>query len=295
MGKTYYNDMKQLIPGLLYVCLIACMQAQPIHHTVQYEEEDVHIFETYLTHIIPYVSESPETLLKQTALFFLEKPYTANTLEVTDDEMLVVNLREFDCMTFVETVIALAQVARGSRPTFEKFTENLRHIRYRNGIIQDYSSRLHYTTDWLFENEARGALRNLTPTLPGHRTDNREINFMSTNRHLYQHLANDDTMLAKIVAVENNMNKREGFSYLPTAQIIPAQQQIPNMAVVAFTTSISGLDVQHVGFSFWENNRLTFVHASTSTHSVIIDNRTIAEYCEAMRTVTGVIVAKVVL
>ena len=294
--------MKRLIFCLLSIAFFTCVQPQQKalytnEGTLKafYTNEDVKIFNQYLSHIAPYKTKSTEMLLQQTALFFLGKPYVAHTLEVTDKEMLVVNLREFDCMTFVETVIALARTTRTDNPTFETFLDNLRNIRYRTGVIDGYSSRLHYTSDWVFENEKRGFLRNISSEISGSRIERKEINFMSSNRHLYRHLANDNAMLAKIIAIENNINQRGGFSYIPIEKIASIAHYIPNMAMVAFTTSIRGLDVQHTGFTFWENDRLTFIHASTSTNSVIIEPRTLAEYCEAIRAVTGVMIVEVVL
>ncbi|MGD9771744.1 MAG: N-acetylmuramoyl-L-alanine amidase-like domain-containing protein, partial [Parabacteroides sp.] len=48
-----------------------------------------------------------QDLVVQTALYFEGTPYVASTLEQTP-EQLVVNLREFDCTTFVESVLALS-------------------------------------------------------------------------------------------------------------------------------------------------------------------------------------------
>jgi hypothetical protein len=62
------------------------------------------------------------------------------------------------------------------------------------------------------------------------------------------------------------------------------------MAMVAFTTSINGLDVTHTGFTFRKNDKLTFIHASTSTNTVVIDERTIEEYCAAQRSRTGIMI-----
>lgn len=284
---------KRLIFCLLSLALVACTQART---KAFFTDEDVKIFDRYLSHIAPYKTADAETLLKKTALFFLGKPYVAHTLEVTDEEMLVVNLREFDCMTFVETVIALARTARADSPDFEIFIKNLQNIRYRAGVIDGYSSRLHYTSDWVYENEKRGFLKNISSEFSGYRIEQKAINFMSNNRQAYRHLKYDDAMLEKIIAIENNINQRGGFSFIPEERVASAASHIPNMAVVAFTTSIRGLDVMHVGFSFRENDaELTFIHASTSQNKVIIDNRTLCEYCAAQRSCTGVMIVRVVL
>lgn len=287
--------LKQFTICILSIFLIACTQAQSASQTVLFEDEDVEIFEQFINFIAPYKNADSETLLKNTALFFLGKPYVPYTLEVTDEEMLIVNLRGFDCVTFVETVIALARTAIDDNPTFETYLYHLQNIRYRDGIIDGYESRLHYTSDWVYENERRGFVRNISSDIPGSDIQYRTINFMSSNRHLYRHLIDDDAMLFRIVTIENEINRRGGFSFIPTEQIASVAHYIPNMAMVAFTTSIRGLDVQHVGFTFWDNDRLTFIHASTSVYSVVIQPRTLAEYCEAMRTVTGVMVVEILL
>jgi hypothetical protein len=281
--------MKRFIFSLLSIAFIICASAQL---KVFQMDEDVKIFEQYLSYIAPYKDASDEIVLEKTTLFFLGKPYVAHTLEITDEEMLVVNLREFDCMTFVETVLALARTAKADNPTFETYLDNLRNIRYRNGEISDYSSRLHYTVDWVYENEKRGFVKNISSKFPYNLIDMKEINFMSNNRTAYKHLKDDDAMLEKIIAIENNINKRGGIAFIPKIRIDDNAAEIPNMSMVAFTASINGLDVTHVGFTSWKNDKLTFIHASTSQNKVIIDEKTIEEYCAAQRSRTGVIIVK---
>jgi hypothetical protein len=89
------------------------------------------------------------------ANFFINKPYVAGTLEGPKSETLVVNLNEFDCTTLVETSLALALCKPND---FDDFKKKLTEIRYRNGEIVNYASRLHYLTDWLQTNQANGIL-----------------------------------------------------------------------------------------------------------------------------------------
>ncbi len=60
--------------------------------------------------------------------WFVGAPYTPGTLE-TLPERLIVNLREFDCVTYVETMLAMARILDGAEPTFERFVDELRTIR----------------------------------------------------------------------------------------------------------------------------------------------------------------------
>lgn len=72
---------------------------------------------------------------------YLGTRYVANTLDRNEVEQLVINTKEVDCLTFVEYTLAQAL---GS-----SFADNLQRIRYRDGIINGYPSRLHYTSDWI--------------------------------------------------------------------------------------------------------------------------------------------------
>ena len=92
----------------------------------------------------------------------LGTPYVAHTLE-GETEMLTINIDELDCTTFVETLYALTQTTLSRRATWRDYANNLESIRYRNGVMGDYSSRLHYISDWIVNNSARGNLKDIAP------------------------------------------------------------------------------------------------------------------------------------
>lgn len=254
--------------------------------------EDQLIFDQYLSYIGPYRHHSTDTLLEKTATFFLGKPYVANTLEITDEEMLVVNLRAFDCTTFVETVIALTRTARQEKPSFDTFLAELQMIRYRNGAINGYASRLHYTSDWVYDNEQKGRVKNISAALGG-TIEEESIHFMSTHRDAYTHLKTDDAALQEIVSMEKEINQRGGFAYLPKAKIASVAGRIPHMAMIGFTTGINGLDTSHMGFTWRKADRLTFIHASSAKNRVVIDEKTVSNYCGGQQSCTGILVAEI--
>lgn len=257
-----------------------------------YTQDDIAIFDRYVQYIEPHRSKPMEEVLQATAEFFLGSPYVANTLETAADETLIVNLREFDCTTFVENVIALSFVARNDELSFEAFVDELRKIRYRNGIIDDYSSRLHYTCDWVFENQQRGIVENISRQLGGIK-DGREIHFMTSHREAYRQLSSDERMLRKMLLHEKVINDRGGFYYLPKEQISSQANAILNMAMIAFVTSIDGLDVSHVAFAYRQNEKLTFIHASSAAEKVIIQSATLSEYCASQKLCKGLMVMKI--
>ena len=100
-------------------------------------------------------STFPDQLMLEIGKLFLGTPYVTGTLETKRAEYLVVNLRESDCVTFVENVIALLFLVKSQEKSFEAFRRLLQKIRYRQGRLQGYSSRLHYFSDWIHDNQRR--------------------------------------------------------------------------------------------------------------------------------------------
>ncbi len=275
-------------------------ESRTILQDVIYIYEDKQIFNSYLSYIEQHVGtvlgtheeEYLEILLEKTALFFKGTSYVAHTLEVTDDEKLVVNLREFDCVTFVETVIALTNTVRSGKHDFDEFTLQLERVRYRNGNRDGYASRLHYTSDWLCNNEQNGLLKNISCELGGILED-KKIHFMTSHRDAYRQLKNSDTLLEEMRLVEESMSARGGFCYMPKYKVQSVAANIPHMAILAFTTRIEGLDTTHTGFTFWRGDSSTFIHASSSRGEVVVDQKSLGDYCAAQSSCTGVIVARI--
>ena len=92
----------------------------------------------------------------------LGTPYVAHTLE-GETEQLTINIDELDCTTFVETLYALTRTTLSNRTSWRDYANNLESVRYRNGVIGDYSSRLHYISEWIINNSSRDNLKDITP------------------------------------------------------------------------------------------------------------------------------------
>lgn len=284
-----YLSYEEYICNSDIIFITSMVYAQP---NVIYIDEDLQIFNQYISYISSSTQlQELDELLEKTAYFFLDKPYTPHTLEIENEESVVVNLREFDCTTYIETVVALTQTVRSQDYSFENFIKKLKTLRYRYGIVDGYASRLHYFTDWLYENEKGGVLKNVT-VLIGGITEDKQLNFMSTHRTAYSQLKFDDSNLSEIIDVEKEIYERGGITYIPKSKIVDIDYRIPHMSIIAFTTSINGLDVTHTGFAFGKDGELTFIHASSAKNKVIIDSLTVSEYCNLQNTCTGIIVGK---
>lgn len=281
--------MKSLIQAALIIFVFVLPLSAQI---IDCESSDYQIFKEYTDYISTFNDKNKVELLQKTAEFFLDKPYVAGTLDKNNQEKLVINLREFDCVTYIETVIALANIAERGELSFEKFAAELQRIRYRNGVMSGYDSRLHYTSEWVSNNIKTAVLKPLN-RVSGTVTETKTIDFMSSHRSSYNALKNDDAMLNKIKSIEDDINSGKGFYYLPKNIIEIVKDEIPHLAMLGFTTSIKGLDTTHTGFVFKDGEKLTFIHASSLKNKVVIDDKTLQDYCMSQKSCTGIIVAEV--
>lgn len=220
---------------------------------------------------------------------FIGAPYQAATLEAPDKEKLIVNLSIFDCTTFVETVLALARCASHEKITPTEFRRTLKFIRYRQGIISGYSSRLHYFTDWLRDNENKKILIDMSQRLGG-KPRRKKIDFMTTHHELYTAI-NNNTQLAKMAVMEKNLS-RKVFYIIEKNKLSAQKGKMQNGDVIAFAANQEGLDVSHTGFALWQGKNLHLLHASKKEGSVIISKKTIASYLKSNKKFTGIIVAR---
>lgn len=229
-------------------------------------------------------------LMVETARFFLGTPYVAGTLE-EEPERLVINLRGLDCMTLVENTLTLSWAVKYSLP-FDGYVAALKGMRYRNSdrVVLDYTDRLHYTTDWIYENEKRGYLKDVTKEIGGEplRLD---LSFMSTHPDSYKQLKENLERIAKMEAIEKKINARSYF-YIPQDEINRHASQIRNGDIVCFVTTIKGLDISHVGIVCREGEKLTFIHASTTKKQVIVNEEPLQEYVQGIKRNCGILIVR---
>jgi hypothetical protein len=216
-------------------------------------------------------------------------PYVAHSLEAEGDEHLVVNLRGFDCLTFVENALALGRCVRSRTTSFDAFRAQLTHIRYSSGIIDGYPSRLHYFSDWMADNVRKKVIRDITVEAGG--TEYRKvINFMSSHRTSYRQLA-DDATLDRIKEAETRLSSAP--LYRVTREHLPAAQRILQSGdLVGMVTSMEGMDIAHTGMVLLTGEMPRFLHAPLSGAKVMLSAGDLAAYVQGIRSNTGVVVAR---
>ena len=218
---------------------------------------------------------------------FIGKPYVASTLEQTP-ELVTVNIDEFDCTTFLETVLAMAYTVGEGRTSWRDFVYNLERLRYRGGELDGYGSRLHYICDWVVDNVHRGNVKDATNLFPRFNHVIRTIDFMSTHRDKYPALA-DSAEYARIRNVEIGYRSHR-FPYIKTVNLgdkVTKASFIDGDAV-ALVTSMKDLDVTHTGFVIIENGEPYLLHASSAGGKVEISQRPLSEHMKRNRSLIGV-------
>lgn len=231
----------------------------------------------------------PGDLIVELGRCFLKTPYRAGTLDGPGREKLVINLSEFDCTTFVETVLALTIYAGGEPLSPSEYRRNLKIIRYRQGTIEGYASRLHYFTDWLRDNQKKKILTDVTFRLGG-KPVHKKINFMTAHRDLYPALKNK-TAYDKMLRVEKSLS-RKTFHVIATGRLSAIEAKILNGDIIAFTTDEDGLDVSHVGFAVRQGKTLKLLHASSREGAVVLSKKSLAAYVQSSKKISGIIVAR---
>ncbi|MGK2962019.1 MAG: N-acetylmuramoyl-L-alanine amidase-like domain-containing protein [Gemmatimonadaceae bacterium] len=226
-------------------------------------------------------------------------PYEAFTLEAyikeggnpVQREPLALTLTRFDCVTLVESCLAIARAsASAAQPSWQQFGREVERMRYRGGRRRSYASRLHYFSEWISDGENRGLVRDLGEELGGV-ADPRPLRFMTEHRGSYPALAND-SVFGEIGSMERRLDKHVRFM-IPADRITRAQDRIESGDVLAFATSIPGLDVSHAAFAYRDTSGiLRVLHAPLSGGAVEITRATLPEYVANIRRATGILVAR---
>lgn len=229
---------------------------------------------------------------------FVGWPYTPGTLEIAGPEGVVVNLREFDCVTFVENVLALTAFVRtrGAAALADRsraealYRGHLAALRYRGGGEIEYESRLHYFSEWLSDNVRRGHLAALDDAL-GAVPDATAIDFISSHPDAYPQMA-DPSVRTAIRTVEGRLNAGPPRRYLPESDLDRVDGVLNPGDVVAATSTLSGLDVAHTGIAVVVGERIHLLHAPLVGDSVEISPLPLAERIRRIEGQDGIMAAR---
>ncbi len=193
---------------------------------------------------------------------FVGHSYQPNPLIGSADtaEVFTASLDGFDCVTYIETIVALARASN-----VDDFTEWLRKIRYERGRIQ-WKRRNHYMTRWIRNNVREGIIRPVSmPTVP----------ILSRERVLN--------------VVPGLAAQRTRVKCVPKPAVPRLERYLQTGDLIFFASTRKNLDVFHAGIIVRDGKRVFMRHASRSQGMVV--EQELSEFLKANR-MAGVIVVR---
>lgn len=277
--------MKRLIIYIIGIMLVQGMKAQ-----TTYQQAD----SLKICQLLRQANR--ETSVLWLARQFLGVPYVAHTLEVNDDERLVVNTRQLDCTTLVETVAALKLCTQAGKHGFADYLNTLRQLRYRQGRMAGYPSRLHYFTDWIRDKVAMQLVTDIQqPNPPFSAVQTVNVDYMSTHTSAYKALKANAALVPEIRAAEQSLTGMK-VRYIPKRSLRNSallRKVIKDGDILAITCNKKGLDIAHLGFAVWRSNGLHLLNASMIHKKVIEEPMTLYQYMQKHKTHTGIRVVRI--
>ena len=223
-------------------------------------------------------------------------PYVAHTLEPNDQERLIINLRELDCTTFVESAMALTLCVRSGRTTFDDYCRILQKIRYWQGRAPQYIRRLHYFTSWIEDNTTMDLVKELqTPNPPFTAVQTVQAHYMTQHVDKYRMLTVNPQDVPMIREMEKRIEGKK-YRYIPKQQLYNNRQlrnTIHDGDIIVIITNIKGLDTQHIGIAAWHADGLHLLNASSIHHRVIEEPMTLRQYLYKHPTMPGIRVVRI--
>lgn len=260
--------------------------------------DDIALGKLVLSRLAAAPQREPGAQMVLAAKALLGQPYVAATQEGRE-ERLRIYLTRTDCILFAETCLGLVRTVErcGEQANFEELAATLRQSRYRDGVVDGYASRLHYTTEWILQGESNGLFEDLSDEL-GSVRDARPIRYMTQHPDSYAPLTGESQYAKEnrraIRAVEERLDAAERH-YIPRDKLPAVEDSIRSGDILCFATSIEGLDYSHVVIAYREQpgDALGFIHASTVAKKVVIEPRTLASYLKANPRILGVSVLRI--
>lgn len=217
----------------------------------------------------------------------LGTPYVAHTLE-GDHEMLTINIHELDCLTFIENLYALTRTTQAGRYSWRDVAANIENVRYRGGQMGDYSTRIHYISEWIIDNHMRGNLVEVTPDIPHADYMVKNIDYMTHHTSSYRSLKDDSVMVEKIRSHELRNHR---FPYLKRSWLNDkaVKAALRSGDFVSLVTRAEGLDVSHNGIIVIDDAGDPYLlDASMSGGKVMLEPKPLYKFLERSKNNIGI-------
>lgn len=286
--------MKNLIIALACLALVLPMNvsAQSVAQG-NISKESVEKYSKISKELLANRDKSVPELMIIAAKQMLGTEYVAGSLEQVP-EKLKVSLVETDCILFVETCLAMAVNAKKGNDSPDSLCAFIQGTRYRNGVVDGYTSRIHYTSEWIRQGEANGIFREITDVLSGENLSGQRFSYMSEHTGAYKQIKDNPAEIAKIAKMEESLNRYTDYYVIPKAEVKKMEHLLKDGDILGFNSNVKGLDIAHVALVYHkENGEVGFIHASQVDGKVVIDEKSIHDYVNSRKSNDGIRIIRV--
>jgi hypothetical protein len=175
-------------------------------------------------------------------------------------EVFTASLDGFDCVTYIETILALACASN-----VDDFIDWLRKIRYEQGRIE-WERRNHYMALWIRNNVREGIIKRVS--MPA-------VSILSRERVLN--------------VVPGLPAQRTRVKCVPKASVPRLAARLQSGDLIFFVSTRKNLDTFHAGIIVRDGKRMLMRHASRSHGSVV--EQVLSEFLKENR-MAGVIIVR---
>ena len=288
--------MKKIFLSIISCTIVITIMAQEPQYT---QEDSIRVMNLFKKAADDSLASKPvgQMMLRiGRAIEAMNVPYVAHTLEPNDKERLIVNLRELDCTTFVETVTALTLCVRTHRTTFEDYCRVLQKIRYWQGRPPQYVRRLHYFTSWIEDNTTMDLVREIQgPNPPFTAVQTVQAHYMTQHPDKYRMLTVNPQDIPMIREMEQRIEGKK-YRYIPQHQLFNnrlLRNTVHDGDIIVIITNKEGLDTQHLGIAAWHTDGLHLLNASSIHHKVIEEPMTLRQYLFKHPSMPGIRIVRV--
>lgn len=263
---------------ICYLLLIVCFFSRPLL-----------AMDTLYQHICRNEASNNKSI----AELFLGYPYISTPLPSNDQfeapqtQKAHLSLEGFDCMTLVETVIALNSLPNNLFACSNKanFYKALKQAILKNRYFTDtctYKHRKHYLSQYF-----QGL------TLNAHYTWLNNPNSLTRRNHLTfldSILTPDQPQIAKQIAIYAKLPTQtpQSLKYYPCDMQTKDKQLLTPGTLIGFVSNIKGLDFNHTAI-LHNTTDYRFIHASSITDNITISKRSVFQYCKENKKTIGLV------
>jgi hypothetical protein len=224
--------------------------------------------------------------------------YKHFTLEIDNRiESPSVNFQGMDCWTFFEVALGFARMLNEpeSNWTPERMLHYVEMDRYRGGeCTGEYLSRLHYLEDWLYDNDRRGLVQDMTRDLGG-RSVRHSAREMSSGWRHYRYLASNRSLLGPLARMEASVSSRPLYQ-IPKDRVAAIEPKLRSGDIIGIISRDRGglYSTAHVGLALRTSDGvLHFMHASSPSNygRVVVDSE-LSKYLYRYSSDSGILVAR---